>query len=181
MRTTASFATALAIAALTCAPAAAQRADSALVGSWSGQASISAPGIAPRTVLVRLDIKEDASVTGSIGDAQLVDARLILDSRIARAMRLGGRYAVNARLSGALVRADGVQRERVHISLDRRGPTLVGDLQTSGNYEGNPSELVLTAKELVLQRAAPPVSRAPARGAAPATRGLVAMRIPTPR
>jgi hypothetical protein len=179
MRTTASFATALAIAVLTCAPAAAaQRADSAIVGSWSGQASISVPWTIQRTLPVKLNITGEAGVTGTIGDAPLLDAHVSLDSKIARALHLGRKWAVDGRLGGALIQAEGIRRDRVHISLDRQGQTLIGDLQTSGSYEGGPSELVLTANDLVLHRAATPVARVSERNARPAT---VAASVPSPR
>lgn len=181
MRTTASFATALALAALTCAPAAAQHADSAIVGSWNGQASIAVPWTIQRTLPVRLNIMRDASVTGTIGDAQLADAHVALDSKVARALHLGGQWAVDGRLSGALIRTESIQRERVHISLDREGQTLVGDLQTSGSYEGGPSELLLTAKNLVLQRKTSPVTLAPRPDATSAAHASVARRAPSPR
>jgi hypothetical protein len=161
MRTTASFAAALAIAALTCAQAAAQRVDSALVGSWSGQASIAVPWTVQRTLSMRLDITEDGSVTGAIGDARLLDGRVAPGNVVARAMHLERRFAIDGRLSGALIRAEGIQRDRVHVSFDRAGPTLVGDLQTSGTYEGGPADLVLTAKQFELQRVAPAVVHAP--------------------
>ena len=181
MRTTASFAAALAIAMLICAPsAAAQRADSAVVGSWSGQASITVPWTTQRTLPVRLNIMGDASVTGTIGDAQLLDAHVALDSRVARALHLGRQFAVDGRLSGALISAESIRRDRVHITLDRSGSTLIGELETSGTYEGGPSELVLSARGLVLQSAAPPVAHAPQHTARP-TRAIVAASVPSPR
>ena len=67
-------------------------------------------------------------------------------------MRLGRQYAIEARLSGALIRAEGIHRDRVRVSLDQSGETLVGELQTSGSYEGGPSDLLLTAKGLTLHR-----------------------------
>ena len=153
MRTAASCAVALTIAALTCAPLAAQRADSAVVGSWEGQAPITVSWTAQRELTVRLDIEEDGSVIGTIGDARLLDGRIYTESRLVHALHLAHRYAIEGRLNGCLIRAEGILRERVRLSLDRSGETLVGDLQTSGSYEGRPSDLILTAKGLVLRRA----------------------------
>ncbi len=181
MRTAASFVIAIAILPLTCASLAAQRADSTLLGSWSGQAAITVPWTVQRTLPVRLDIKADGRVTGSVGDAQLLDAWVTLDSPVARALRLARRYAVAGRLSGALLQTEGIQRDRVHISLDRAGQTLTGDLQTSGSYEGSPAELPLTAKGLVLQRVERAISRVPRRDASATDSGLIATRPSTPR
>jgi hypothetical protein len=102
---------------------------------------------------VRLDIREDQSVTGTIGDARLVDGRLYSESRVVRALGLARQYAIAGKLNGCLIRAEGVLRDRVHLSLERSGQTLTGDLQTSGAYEGRPSDLILTAGGIVLHRA----------------------------
>ena len=181
MRTAVSCAAAVIIAALTCAPAAAQRADSALVGTWSGQASITVPWTIQRSLAVRLDIKEDKSVTGTIGDAQLLEGRIYAESRLVRTLRLARQYAIEGILNGCVIRSEGVFRDRVRISLDWSGRTLTGDLQTSGSYEGRPSDLVLTAKELVLERAERAVARQQPRNASVEPGGTIAARDTTPR
>ena len=158
MRITASFARALAIAVAAQSPLMAQRADSAFVGSWLGQAPITVPWTAQRMLVIRLDIHEDGRVTGRVGDAQLRDGRIVPESQIAQAMHQGGRFAVEARLDGALIRAEDVSRERVRLSLNRSGNALIGDLRTNGTYEGSPSDLMLTAKGLVLSRVDPTIS-----------------------
>jgi hypothetical protein len=152
MRAAASIAVAVTIAALTCAPLAAQRADSTVVGSWSGTAPITVPWTVTRSLAIRLDIRDDGSVTGAIGDAQLVDGRIYTESRVVRALRLARQYAIEGQLSGCVIRAEGMYREHVRLSIDRTGETITGDLQTSGSYEGKPSDLKLTAKDFVLQR-----------------------------
>lgn len=177
MRTVVSIVTALALGAMAPAPAAAQRADSALVGSWSGQAPISASWTAQRTLSVRLTIAESGSVTGWVGDAQLLAARLMPGSQVGRAMHLARRYAIDGSLRGAVIRAEGIHRDRVHISLDLEGQMLVGDLQTSGSYEEGATDLVLTAKRLVLQRVVNAASRDPRSDASPARDGRVATLI----
>jgi propanediol utilization protein len=181
MRSAVSCAVALTIAALMGAPLVAQPADSAVVGSWSGEAQITVSWTAQRALGVRLDIKKDGSVTGTVGDAQLPDGRIYSESRIARAMRLARQYGISGRLNGCLVRPEGILRDRVRLSLDLSGQTLAGDLQTSGSYEGTPSDRMLTAKGLVLHR----VDRAIAsdrRQEPPATqREVIAERATTPR
>jgi hypothetical protein len=172
---------AVVIAALTGWPLAAQRADSALVGTWSGQAPITVPWTIRRSLAVRLDIDEDNGVTGTIGDAQLLDARIYTESRVTRAMGLARQYAIEGRLSGCLIRAEGVFRDRVRLSLDRSGQTLTGDLQTSGVYEGRPSDLILTAKGLVLQRAERAVAYEQRRSEPVKPGGPLAARAPAPR
>ena len=161
---------ALILAALTCAPVGAQRADSAVVGSWSGQAPITVPWTVQRTLAVRLDIKEDGSVTGAIGDARLLDGRIYPENRVVRAIGLARQYAIDGKLNGCLIRAEGVLRDRVHLSLDRSEQTLAGDLRTSGSYDGRPSDLIVTAKGIVLRRVERIAAQRPTRDAPPPAR-----------
>ena len=167
MRNAISCAVAFTIAALTCAPLAAQRADFAVVGSWSGQAPITVSWTVQRTLTVRLDIEDDGSVTGAIGDARLLDGRIYPENRVVRAIGLARQYAIEGKLNGCLIRAEGVLRDRVHLSLDRSEQTLTGDLRTSGSYEGRPSDLILTAKGIVLRRVERIAAQGPTRVASP--------------
>jgi hypothetical protein len=96
-------------------------------------------------------------------------------------MGLARQYAIEGRLSGCLIRAEGVFRDRVRLSLDRSGQTLTGDLQTSGVYEGRPSDLILTAKGLVLQRAERAVAYEQSRSEPVKPGGPLAARAPAPR
>ena len=180
MRYVASYVAAFSLAALTCAPLAAQRADSAVVGSWKGEAPITVSWTVHRALAVRLDIKEDGSVTGTVGDAQLLDGRIYSESRIARAMQLARHYAIEGRLNGCLIRAEGILRDRVRLSLDLTGQTLTGDLQTSGSYEGSISDRLLTASGFVLQRVDRTIARARRQEGCQPHGALKAAYAPTP-
>ena len=156
MRTLASSLLSLALIALPSATLHAQQAaDSITVGRWVGRADITTTWTTRRTLEMRLDVQADGSVTGSIGDAVLVDARIIRGNRFAHAIGRGRDYTIDARLSGALIRAEGVQRERVHISIDYVSDRISGDLQTSGEYKGPLSGRYLTAR-FKLERTGPP-------------------------
>lgn len=146
MRILASSLASLALIALVQSPLGAQPTDSALVGRWFGHAEPSTSWTAQRTLDVQLDINPDGSVSGTIGDAKLSDARVYADSRVARALHLGREYAIDGRLTGSLVRADGIHRDRIRLSLDRVIERMVGELQTSGSYDGPVSNRILTAR-----------------------------------
>lgn len=145
MRILASSLVSLALIALTQSPLGAQ-ADSALVGRWFGHAEPTVAWTARRALDVQLDIHPDGSVSGTIGDALLDDAHVYADSRVARALRLGREYAIEGRLAGSIVRAEGIHRQRVRLSLDRAVERMTGELQTSGSYDGPASNRILTAR-----------------------------------
>lgn len=145
MRALASSLLALALIALPRAPLQAQAPDTGAVGRWFGRAELIAPW-AQRELGVRLDIQPDGGVSGTIGDAVLVDGRVFPDNRIARSLGLARALAVEGRLSGSIMRTAGVHRERVHLTLDRVLDRMVGELQTSGTYDGPVSTRVITAR-----------------------------------
>ena len=145
MRALASSLLALALIAFTRAPLQAHAPDTGTVGRWFGRAELLAPW-AQRELGVQLDIRPDGGVSGTIGDAVLVDGRVFPDSRIARSLGLARALAVEGRLSGSIMRTAGVHRERVHLTLDRVLDRMVGELQTSGTYDGPVSTRVITAR-----------------------------------
>jgi hypothetical protein len=147
------------VLALSAAPAAAQRPDSALLGSWEGQARITVDWTRQRELMVRVSISPDGSVAGTIGDAGLTGGR-VFDNRgtLSRALRVGPQWVIEGRLAGPLIRAENLQRESLRISVALKAGTLEGALETSGTEDGGKESMKLTASGLVLRRAGPIVS-----------------------
>lgn len=132
----------------------AQHMDSAMVGSWSGRALVAVPWSRQRELAVRLLIRADGSVSGTIGDAQLIDARFASARGPAgRALRIGREFAIAGGLSGQVIRSEAIQRATVRLSLDWKGGTFEGELQTNGTPEGSSADMALSAASLVLRRA----------------------------
>ena len=142
----------LALIATARGPLQAQHPDSAMIGSWTGSADITVPWTTQRQLVIAIDIQPDGAVVGTIGDAQLVGAHFFTESRVARALHLARRYAIEGGLSSSIIRHEGVRRDRVRMSLDWAPQRLTGELQTNGAYEGTAAELILTAR-VVLDRA----------------------------
>lgn len=159
MRTAASFLASFALVALVQLPLHAQRADSALVGHWSGRVELTAPIAQQRELGMQLDIQDDGVVTGRIGDALLADAHLYRDLRVKQVLRLGRQFAIDGHLVGPVIRRESVSRELVHLSLDRQGDRLTGYLQTSGAFEGEPGDRMLSGNVSLARVAAPVVRR----------------------
>jgi len=125
--------------------------DTAALGRWQGRAELTVPWTIRRTLDLRLDIHPDGGVSGTIGDAMLADARIYRDSPVAHALGLARDYAIEGRLDGAIIRPEGVLRDRIHLSIDCAGDRMTGQLQTSGIYDGPISGRVVTAR-VVLER-----------------------------
>jgi hypothetical protein len=158
MRSSSLLLSSLARLALAPVAAHAQRADSAVVGRWSGRADLTSTVTRRRGLDVQLDVRDDGTVVGTIGDATLAHARIYRDSRFAQSIRLARKFALEGTLVGAVVRDEGVVRDRVHLSLDRVGSTLTGELHTSGQYTGPASGRILTAR-VTLQWNGPALAR----------------------
>jgi hypothetical protein len=157
MRVLASSLLPLALITLAGAPLQAQHADtSSVVGRWFGRAELAAPW-SPRVLNVRLDIQPGGAVAGRIGDALLADARLFPDSRVAHALGLARDHAIEGRLAGSIMRSEGIYRERIYITLDCTLDRMVGELHTSGSYDGPLFDRVITAR-VTLERQGPAVA-----------------------
>ncbi len=134
-------------------PVHAQVVDSLMHGTWFGTAEITVPWTVRRTLEVRLEIGANGQVSGMIGDALLVDGRIGLHARgiVSRALRLGREYEVVAALSGPLIADESIRRDTVRIWLDYKAQSFQGELQTSGVRDGTPADMILTARNVVLQ------------------------------
>jgi hypothetical protein len=140
-------------------PAQAQRPDSAMVGAWSGLAHITVDWTQQKMLAVRVSIYADGSITGTVGDAALIDARMRTNRTVLeRAARLGSDYIIEAELGGAIIRAEGIQRASVRIPLNWKDGVFSGSIATSGSYDGGRETMKLMASELVLRRALPIIS-----------------------
>lgn len=180
MRKPASLLLALALLVGAHTPMRAQRPDSVMVGSWVGRAQITVPWTLQRELAVRIAIRDDGSVSGTIGDAQLVDGRFASGrGPVGRALRRGREYVIDGRLWGSVIRSAAVQRARVRVPLDWTGQTFEGELQTSGTYEGSPADLILSATGLVLRRAGAAISLRRSATPAGSSRVRIAARAPS--
>ena len=130
-----------------------------MVGVWVGRAQIAVSWTQQRELAVRVGIRDDGSVTGTIADAQLIDGRFAnARGPVGRALRIGREYAIRGSLSGPVIRSEAVQRASVRVSLDRKGQTFEGELRTSGTPEGSSADMALSATGLVLHRVSTAVS-----------------------
>ena len=144
---------ALALAVFAAAAAGAQVATPPMVGKWAGKAEILVNWTKQRTLPVSIAIGADDKVSGTIGDAELVNGRLQKNRGwVARALQVKTEYVIEADLSGPIIRDEHIRRASVHLPLDWRDGRFEGSVNTSGSKVGGPDRMALTAK-LVLHRA----------------------------
>lgn len=146
-----SLAVGLMLASLTALPA--QVATPVMVGRWKGEAEIAVDWTKARTLLVDIRILSDDRVTGTVGDATLVDGRLMRNrGPIARALRWSRDYIIAGALEGPVIAAEGIKRDAVKMPLNFVDGRFEGGVNTSGTAFGGAKAMVLAAEKLVLHR-----------------------------
>lgn len=123
-----------------------------MVGMWQGDASVVSTWTHVRTIPVRITITADDRVTGTVGDATLVNAMLLKNrGDAAQSLPWKTTYIVEANLHGAVINKDNVFRTSVQIALDWRDDHFVGGFKTSGWKVGN-NEARAVLADFVLYR-----------------------------
>lgn len=103
-----------------------------LIGVWEGSAAVRSPSVT-QGLPVRLTILADGSVTGTVGEATLRNARIDRNRTLpARLFGLGTTWVLHGDLEGSMVSRDGLARENVRMALDLHDDLLAGDLNATG-------------------------------------------------
>jgi hypothetical protein len=146
---------ALAVASILAVPAigASQVATPMMVGRWEGEGNIVVDWTKQRTIAVNIVIFADDKVTGTVGDATLVNGRLLRNRGwLSSMMHWKTDYIIEATLEGPIIRAENIERANVYMPLNWRDGRLEGGINTSGAKSGGTERAVLTAK-VMLHRA----------------------------
>jgi hypothetical protein len=124
-----------------------------IVGQWKGHARIIVIWSRQTNLCVTLNIRDDATVTGKVGDALLTNGRLKKNRGwMGKNLKVKTDYIVVGDLKGAIVAAEGTTRPRVKIPLNLNGQTLRGGLHTSGSKFGGKDQMIFSAAGLTLNR-----------------------------
>ena len=117
-----------------------------LAGHWRGDAKVIVNWVAPQRLAVVLDIAPDGRVSGTVGDARLVDAGFVANP-------LGRKLRIHGKLEGNLIDAERVRRGGVDILVAPAGDgTLTGGLHSTGTEIGGKGSMKLSASDMVLRR-----------------------------
>ena len=120
-----------------------------LAGYWAGEATIIVQWARQEKLPVDLRIEPDGQVSGTVGDAKLVDGRL-------RRQKAGSPFRVHGKLEGNLIDAEAIRRDSVdvlfHVAEDG---TLAGGVHSGGSKFGGKDSMKLSASKMVLRRVDP--------------------------
>ena len=130
----------------------AQVATPLMIGRWRGEAEVVVSWPRQRTFLVDITIVSGDSVTGTIGDAKIVNGRFLSNrGPVGRFLRWKTDYIIEANLDGLVIRADSISRASVSLPLNWREGHFEGGVSTSGSKVGSAEHMALAAK-LTLHR-----------------------------
>ena len=105
----------------------------AMVGHWEGEARIIVTWCHQKNLSVKVDLHEDGTVTGTVGDATLTLGRFQQNRGwLGRKLNMATDYIIKGGLNGAIVKAEGITRSEVMIPLNFSGGTFTGGINTSG-------------------------------------------------
>lgn len=105
-----------------------------MLGHWEGRTCIVVDWCKQKQLSVSIDIYQDGTVTGKIGDATLTAGQFKQNRGwLGRKLNLATDYIITGSLNGAIVAAEHITRSSVKIPLDFCGNTFAGGVNTSGS------------------------------------------------
>jgi hypothetical protein len=109
-----------------------------IVGHWEGNARIVVSWCHQKDLPVNVDIHADGSVTGTVGDARLLEGQIGSNRGwMLRKLNWATDYIITGGLDGAIVAAEGITRSSVKIPLNFSDGAFRGGVNTSGSgFEG---------------------------------------------
>ncbi len=123
------------------------------IGHWKGQAKIIVSWTQQKNLPIDIEIHFDGTVEGEIGDAQLVNGKLVKKSLVyTKVFQHETPYRIVGDLQGDIIKIENIQRDSVHISIRVEDGKIDGGLGTSGTKTGNKETMILSATDVSLIR-----------------------------
>ena len=152
------------LVAQACTSSGSEPAPPELVGDWTGDAGIIVSWCERERLDVALHVASDASVSGAVGDAALVDGRLRRNrGALGRSMKIKTDWIISGDLEGPIVGDEGIERDGVNIPFNLIEGRMKGSVHSTGWHVGGRDNMVLTAAGMELEREEGARSRPSAR------------------
>ncbi|MHC4638052.1 MAG: Clp protease N-terminal domain-containing protein, partial [Planctomycetota bacterium] len=121
------------------------------IGHWKGQAKIIVNWTKQKNLPIDIEIHSDGTVEGKVGDAELVNGRLVKKSWVyTKVFQHENPYRIEGDLQGEIIKSENIQRDSVLISLRVEDGKIDGGLSTSGTKTGNKKNMKLSAMDVSL-------------------------------
>ncbi len=122
-----------------------------IYGNWKGNGRIVVNWTEARYLNYDININEDNSVTGNVGDAEIING--IMEPRSTIMKWLGnGDYIISGKLKSDILRSEKVVRQSFNFMFILQNNKLLGGMHTSGSMFGGKEKMVLTIFEIILNK-----------------------------
>ena len=124
-----------------------------MAGRWEANGKIIVTWCKQKDLPLSLNIADDGTVTGKIGDAELVEGKLKRNrGSIGKRLKIKTDFIITGKLKGDIVKSEGIGRTGVDIPLNFDGKKFSGGLHTTGRKFGGKTAMKLSAGDIVLKR-----------------------------
>ncbi|MBW8035974.1 MAG: M48 family metalloprotease, partial [Planctomycetes bacterium] len=121
------------------------------IGHWKGQAKIIVSWSKQKHLPIDIIIHSDGNVEGEIGDAELVNGKLVKKSWVyTKVFKHETPYRIKGDLQGEIIQSESIQRDSVAISIRVEDGKIDGGLATSGTKTGSKESMILSAVDVSL-------------------------------
>lgn len=123
------------------------------IGHWKGQAKIIVNWTKQKNLPIDIKIHSDGTVEGKVGDAELVNGKLVKKSWVyTKVFQHENPYRIIGDLQGEIIKSENIQRDSIHISIRVEDDKIDGGLGTSGTKTGSKDKMILSAMDVSLTR-----------------------------
>ncbi len=124
-----------------------------MIGDWKGSARIIVTWCRQNNLPLQLRIRENGTVTGSVGDATLKMGKLKRNRGwLGRKLKVKTDYIITGTLEGSIIAAEGIRRSRVKMPVNFDGKEFTGGFGTNGRKFGGKKSGELRAASLILKK-----------------------------
>lgn len=126
---------------------------SELTGQWVGKGKIIVSWCELDSLEFDIEIQPDGTVTGSVGNAMLNNAKIKRNNWILRFLK-NPEFIISGNLEGPLIETEAIFRKSVHyLMLDKRDENhLDGGFHSSGWHFGGKNKMVFSVFGISLER-----------------------------
>ena len=124
-----------------------------MTGEWKGEAQSIMTWTKTKKIKVTLQISEDGSVHGNVGDAKLVKGKFKKNrGAIGKKLNIKTDYIIRGELQGAILKSEGISRKQISIPLNYKEGVFTGGFATNGKKFGDKKTGILSASNLTVKK-----------------------------
>ncbi len=118
--------------------------------NWIGKGKIIVSWCEQEYLHFNITINKDNIVEGTIGDAEIINAKVSKRNFIMRLFG-NGKYIIKGDLKGDIVKKEQIQRKSFQFMFSMKNGKIDGGMHTSGSKVGGKEKMKLTVTDIILE------------------------------